>query len=329
MFLAELSDSSTLRAVRVDGVSPSTRAGHDVHLAGTRPVGEGTAQGGGLHLLGGPLGVVARLRAVRDATADELRRAGRALTGAAGALLPVRLLATTGRPRRESWCRACPDGPRPAGRRLPGASARCWPARRRSSAGRSTEPSVLPSGVLISTLVIGAPPFAAVLRNTTPPLGPGTAPLIRIRPVSASTRCTVRFWVVTFTWPMRPAMRRPLNTRPGVAQPPMEPGRAVLALHAVSGAEAVEAVALHDTRGALALAGASHVDDVAGLENLGGDLLAELVARPRRSCAARSGSDAGRRLPSRSGLPRASSSRSDAWARPGRTPCAPCERPGC
>src|SRR6185436_2469443 len=69
-----------------------------------------------------------------------------------------------------------------------------------------------------------APPFAALLRNTRPPLGPGTAPLIRIRPESASTRCTVRFCVVTRTCPIRPAMRRPLNTRPGVAQPPIEPG---------------------------------------------------------------------------------------------------------
>ena len=38
--------------------------------------------------------VVARLRAVDDATAGELRRAGRALAGAAGALLLVRLAAT-------------------------------------------------------------------------------------------------------------------------------------------------------------------------------------------------------------------------------------------
>ena len=65
----------------------------DAVVAG--PVGEGTAQGGGLHLLGGPLGVVTRLRAVDDATAGELRGAGRALTGAAGALLAVGLAATT------------------------------------------------------------------------------------------------------------------------------------------------------------------------------------------------------------------------------------------
>ena len=64
----------------------------DAVVAG--PVGEGTAQGGGLHLLGGALVVAARLRAVDDATAGELRRAGRALAGAAGALLLVGLAAT-------------------------------------------------------------------------------------------------------------------------------------------------------------------------------------------------------------------------------------------
>src|SRR5690606_31540131 len=53
--------------------------------------------------------------------------------------------------------------------------------------------------------------------------------------------------------------------------------RAVLALGAVRGAQAVEAVALHDTRGALALARAGDVDLLAGLEDVGGDLLAEFV----------------------------------------------------
>src|SRR5690606_29515945 len=68
--------------------------GDHVDALVARPVGEGSAQGGGLHLLGGALAVVARLRAVDGATAGELRRTGRALTCAAGALLAVRLLAT-------------------------------------------------------------------------------------------------------------------------------------------------------------------------------------------------------------------------------------------
>src|SRR4029079_927856 len=68
---------------------------HDVDALVARPVGQGSAQRGGLHLLGGALVVAARVRTVDDATAGELRRAGRALTGAAGALLLVGLATTT------------------------------------------------------------------------------------------------------------------------------------------------------------------------------------------------------------------------------------------
>src|SRR5262249_42737222 len=70
-----------------------------------------------------------------------------------------------------------------------------------------------------------APPFTALLTITTPPLRPVIAPLISSRPFSASTLCTDRFCVVTRSLPIRPDMRMPLNTRPGVAQPPIEPGR--------------------------------------------------------------------------------------------------------
>src|SRR6185437_5491915 len=54
-------------------------------------------------------------------------------------------------------------------------------------------------------------------------------------------------------------------------------GRAVLALGAVRGAEALEAVPLHDARVALALAPAGHVDVLPAGEHLGGDLLPERV----------------------------------------------------
>src|SRR5690606_23929843 len=60
-----------------------------------RPVAERPAQGGSLHLLGRPLGVVARLGAVHRTTAGELGRTDRTLAGPAGALLAVRLLTTT------------------------------------------------------------------------------------------------------------------------------------------------------------------------------------------------------------------------------------------
>src|SRR5205814_830910 len=65
---------------------------HHVYPALARPVGQRTAQRGGLHLLRRPLGVVPGYRTVYHATAGELRRADRSLTGPAGALLLVRLL---------------------------------------------------------------------------------------------------------------------------------------------------------------------------------------------------------------------------------------------
>ena len=66
----------------------------DAAVAGA--VGEGAAQCGSNHLLGGALAVVTRRRAVDDATTGHVRSADRTLTGAAGALLLERLAACTG-----------------------------------------------------------------------------------------------------------------------------------------------------------------------------------------------------------------------------------------
>src|SRR5690606_30183220 len=57
-----------------------------------------------------------------------------------------------------------------------------------------------------------------------PWFGPGTDPSISSRFRSVSTRITFKFWTVTRSFPMWPAMRMPLNTRPGVALDPIEPG---------------------------------------------------------------------------------------------------------
>ncbi len=51
----------------------------------------------------------------------------------------------------------------------------------------------------------------------------------------------------------------------------------MLLVHTVGGAQTVEAVPLHDTGEALALAGGGNVDHLAGLEGLGLDLLAQRV----------------------------------------------------
>ena len=52
-------------------------------------------------------------------------------------------------------------------------------------------------------------------------------------------------------------------------------GLAVVAVRAVGGAHAGEAVALHDAREALALGGAGDVDQLARLEDVGAQLLAQ------------------------------------------------------
>src|SRR5690606_36106961 len=203
---------------------PADHVRDDVQLARTDPVGESAAQGLALHLLRGPLRVVARLRTMHRATTDELRGADRALAGVAGALLAVRLLATT---RHHS-----------AGlggvRTLPG----CRQLRhddlvQQRNAGLHVEDlggqldgavGLAARGTDVERQAHHAPPFAGLFTRTSPPLGPGRAPLISNRPDSASILCTLRFCVVTRLEPIRPAIRMPLKTRPGVAQPPIEPG---------------------------------------------------------------------------------------------------------
>src|SRR5206468_11776465 len=72
--------------------------------------------------------------------------------------------------------------------------------------------------------VAAALPRTASRIRISPPRGPGTAPLSRMIWRSASAWTTSMFSVVTCWWPMRPAIRVPLNTRAGVAQAPMAPG---------------------------------------------------------------------------------------------------------
>src|SRR5581483_610883 len=193
----------------------------------SEPVGQRAAQRGCLHLLRRPLDVRARLRAVHRAAARVLRGAHRALPRTAGALLPVRLLAAAAHvAARLGGVRTLP-GRRPLGhhdlvdqrhvdlgredllRQLNRLAARAvgrehWDGRHQDS-------------------------FLAALRtSTTRPAGPGTAPLISSRPRSASTEWTLSDCTVVRMPPIRPAIRTPLNTRPGVAQAPMEPGERCL-----------------------------------------------------------------------------------------------------
>src|SRR5690625_7281699 len=75
---------------------PRNEFAQNVDAAITRPVGEGTAQGGGLHLLRCALGIVARLRAMYHATTNGSGGADRALACAAAVLRAARLTGNTG-----------------------------------------------------------------------------------------------------------------------------------------------------------------------------------------------------------------------------------------
>ena len=111
------------------------------------------------------------------------------------------------------------------------------------------------------------------------------------------------------TWcpPMRPAIWVPLKTRAGVAQAPIDPGDAVLLVVAVGGTLALEVVALHGAGEALALGDGDGVDPLAGAQEVGGELLADLVARWRRRAGARRGAARAPRRPRRSDPARACS----------------------
>src|SRR5215204_4905813 len=157
-------------------------------------------------------------------TADILRCADRTLPGATGAFLPVRLLPTP------TNLTATLGGVGSLPRR--GKLRHHYLVDERNVGGHIEQVGGQLDGSSLGAARIknidcahAESPFLTALRSTTrPPLAPGIAPLIRIKPRSASTAWTARFCNVTRCTPIRPAIRRPLNTRPGVAQPPIEPG---------------------------------------------------------------------------------------------------------
>ena len=207
------------------------------------PIGQGVAQSCGLHLLGGALGVVTRLRAVNNVPPPvHVRCTDGALTSATGALLLERLLAATGNHRRESWSRGCPDEQQRAERRQPGASAGCEPGH---PGGRRREPLELQrcrcltlevGDVRVTFAMIYQAPFTAVANQNDAALGAGNGALDqrgcrsrRQRPDDGQVLGSV-----TVARPMRPAMRMPLRIRLGVAHAPDRTGLAVVLVRTVS-----------------------------------------------------------------------------------------------
>src|SRR4051794_39523509 len=163
-----------------------------------------------------------------DATACELRRSRRALTGPTGALLAIRLATTAAHLATGlGVMRALPGGGKLRNDDLVDE--------------RDVDLYVEDLGRQLDrpgqVLALGAhdvdarhdaaftrPAFTAVRTRTRPPVGPGTAPRMSSTPFSASTAWMVSDNTVVRTWPIRPAIRVPLNTRAGVAHAPMEPG---------------------------------------------------------------------------------------------------------
>src|SRR5262249_9397286 len=161
------------------------------------------------------------------AAAGVLRRPQRALAGPAGALLPVRLpAAAADRAPGLGGVGALP------GRRLLGHDHLVHQRDVDLDAeelGRELDVPAALAGrgddldrAHLASFTAGC--LAALRTRTRLPRGPGTAPRMSSRPRSASTAWTVSRGTVVRTLPIRPAIRMPLKTRPGVAQPPIEPG---------------------------------------------------------------------------------------------------------
>ena len=216
---------SAASAVLVDGCRP--RPGlDDVDAAVAGPVRERAAQGGGLHLLGGALVVAARLRAVDDATAGELRRAGRALTGAAGALLLVGLAATTA-----DLAAGLGGVGALAGGGLLGhddlVDQRDVDLRVEDLGGEVDLDGLdgFRGGSLVVAMI--SPPSAGLgggAEDDEPTLGAGNGALEQDQALLGVDRVDGDVLGGHGVAPIRPAIRTPLKTRPGVAQAPIEPG---------------------------------------------------------------------------------------------------------
>ena len=161
-------------------------------------------------------GVVARLRArtrcrrrSRPASATSRRGRGRCPSGA-----------TAWRRRRETSPRVLVDAV-PWRRALSSArTVSCTSGMlKRGLEGRRVERRA-------AAAELGSGPSHRCAPPRSRPCGPGTAPRTSIRLRSGMISTTVRPRWVTRPPPIRPGPRMPLNTREGVAEAPIEPGRA-------------------------------------------------------------------------------------------------------
>ena len=205
------SADSAFNASLVLGCEKSHVVDHQ-HPIAAGPVGQGRRQCETHHLLGGALRVAAGLGRMSDAAAHPVRCADRALTRSAGALLAPRLdAAASNLAARLGALRA-----RSTSRELRGDHLVQHGLVRldcEDFVGYVDRAGVRAADGLDGERRHHRPPFTASRMMTVPPRGPGTAPRTSNSPWSASVRTTWKLSVVTLSPPVRPAMRRPRNTR--------------------------------------------------------------------------------------------------------------------
>ena len=179
---------------------------HHGNATGVGAIGQGVAQSCGLHLLGGALRVVTRLRAEHGAAVVPLRCTDGALTSTTGALLLPRLLAAAGNHATSLGG----VGALTSSSELSGDNLVDQRDVSLDILGGNAEESLrsfngagglaLGVGDVQSNVCHGlSGPFTAERTRTMLPFGPGMAPLMARMPFSTSAETTVRFWVVAVT----------------------------------------------------------------------------------------------------------------------------------
>jgi len=252
-----------MRFVFASVVAGRRRRGASRRVAG----GDGGSERGTARRLRQAIGVATRLRPEdRTATRPD-RRPAAAGTRAARALLPPGLLpppltkprvlvAAVPARRDASWLRTTSCS----------RDSRSGPAR--TAAGTSTSPTLLPpcetTGTVISCSAMRLPTRLGPLANEDrPPPGAGNRPAHEKEMLLRPNRDHLEVADGDRSAPWRPAIRLPLNTRPGYERLPIDPPCRKYSWVPCEPGKTREVVSLHDARGTVALAHATHVDALA------------------------------------------------------------------
>src|SRR5690606_1283139 len=192
---------------------------------------QGAANGRAPHLLRHVLAVIARARTHRATAADKLRRAAGTMTRTPGPFLAIHL----GRRRLQiqtalNLVRAQPRVGHLPDKRLVhqpdvdlGFENIGGQINRLNLLAGHIQYWYLHGDYLVPSCHLPRRTRAGLIM-TMLPFAPGTEPRPASRLRSGSTTSACRFWEVTRSFPIRPAMRWPGSVRPGVVVAPTEPG---------------------------------------------------------------------------------------------------------